>query len=254
MTNSQLFTAVKYAYKRTLTTLLVMSLVLVALMAYVIIAHYLAARHGMHTGSSSIGSPDFIMMIGVFVLGIVTVRDDYRLFAQNGLSRRTTFRAHIITGILVPLTFTAAAYLLFLLGNAVGAVTNNLSVTMFYEMVYPQYLAQSPALATLAGLFMTLCWGAAVHYLGMFCSLLFYRLPRGWKIAVAIFIPFLLIFGMPIISFTCFMQLPQLCELLIKLFLWVTEAPLNMALAAVVIALLTEAINWFFLVRKVYIK
>ena len=239
MNNSQLLTAVKYTYKRKLTTLLVMSVVLVALMAYVIIAGSLASQHGVHESHGSIGALDFIMMMGIFVLGIVTVRDDYRIFAQNGLSRRTTFRAHIVTGILVSLTFMAAAYLLFLLGNAIGAVTNNFSVTMLYEMMYPQYMVSSPVAGTVLGLMMALCWGAAIHYLGMFCSLLFYRLPRGWRIAVAISIPCLLFFGIPMLSMVCLFNLPILYDFSYKLILWLAASPLNMALVAVVIALLT---------------
>lgn len=254
MNNSQLMTAVKYTYKRTLTTLLIMSLVIVALMSYVVITGYLASRNGFNGGHGSIGSLDFIMMIGVFVLGIVTVRDDYRIYVQNGLSRRTTFRAHIVTGILVPLTFTAAAYLLYLAGNALGAVAGNFSVTMLYELIYPQYLAAHPIAGTLLGLLMVVCWGAAAHYLGMFCSLLFYRLPKGWKIAVAITIPCLLVFGLPIISVAFLMHLPVTYELLYKLFVWLAAAPLNLTLAAVITALVVELINWFGLVRRVYIK
>ncbi len=142
--------------------------------------------NGVH--SNGAGGFQFGALIFVFVASICTVREDLRLFLQNGVGRKTLFYTEL---------FNTA--LLAILGALISFVTDLIFFIPGwadpYDVGYAAFrenFASAPYIQSYAVLLAGLMLAAA---LGMFISMAFYRMNKAWTIITAVGVPLVVMNG-----------------------------------------------------------
>ena len=197
MNKYYLLPAFKSAFRGVLKSILIFIGVMIAVIIANVIITGLASSNTSE--NMTISYFEFAATIMVFVLGICCIREDARVFIQHGIGRTTTFTTEVLTAL-------AAAVLLTIAGEVVIGITQNLlyhtspiEVPLMYQLYTNQYglAAFSDYLLSAALMIPTYL---AVYLLGMLISLIFYRLPKPWKIVVAIGVPVLCFIVIPVIG------------------------------------------------------
>lgn len=185
-------------------------------------------------------------VIFLFVMGIVNIRNDLRLCIQYGVSRRTVFISEL-------LSVMAASVILAVAGEALTGVAQILTandhrflVADLYQMIYldTSNITLSLGQHVLSALVNTSLMFASC-LMGIFFSLMFWRLNRTWSIIVGVSIPILLN-GVPILLSRAGVNLEPLLN-------WISSSPFNFVLFCLFLAALFVIINWL-LLRRANIK
>ncbi|MDD2483911.1 MAG: hypothetical protein PHQ50_02605 [Eubacteriales bacterium] len=148
----------------------------------------------------NVGGFEFATTIFVFVLAIASFRESFRMMLQNGLSRKSICLSLLISTGLISAVMSLLADFFNILGKLVSAGQPNLVFGGVMEHLYSaRYLGEGHAAQIFAESFLFFfCLFAAVMTGGYFVSILFYRLNKGGKIAVAVAVPSFFIFILPI--------------------------------------------------------
>lgn len=182
----------------------------------------------------------------IFVVGIVSIRNDLRLCLQLGVSRRTTFISAICAVISVSLILGVAGELLTGVAQAVARGIPNCYASDLYQLIY---LGAPETMPTLVQRLLSALFNAGIFIgaclFGMFFSLMFWRLNRIWTILAAIAIPFVLNGGPALLAWLGVDLTP-----VVK---WVAASPFNFILLCLAGAAIVATIDWL-LLRKANIK
>ncbi len=179
----------------------------------------------MESTTMNFGMPVAIFM---FVLAIVTIREDMRLGIQNGAGRGTVFLANTACMLVTSVAINLAFFLLTALWNQLD--TGVYIVDVFGALYYNQpFLASLGELAVSSTALLALSIFLAA--LGCFTSLMYWRLNKLGKWVVSIGI------GAVAILFTSVVIRFRPVALALGRFLdWLLATPWNLALASAVLA------------------
>lgn len=234
------------AYRYQFKSLLKGSAVFYLIMAVIITAFLAVTVNFGGSSSTNFGGYGISVAIYMFVIGIVYIRSDLRLCLQFGVSRRTAFLSEMLSLLSISALLAIAGELVTALIQAVASGNPNIFVFDFYQLIY---LGTDRVLTTFGQHIMSALTNTSLFFcactVGIFFSLLFWRLNKLWTIVVAILIPFA-INGVP--------------YLLIKLgvdfkpfFAWIASSPFCFILTCLVIAAAAAVIDWL-LLRRANIK
>lgn len=184
--------------------------------------------------------------IFMFVTGIVAIRSDLRFCLQYGTSRLTVFVCEIFSLLSASILVSVGVEIIksvfqMSLGN--GA---NIMISDLYQMTYLGMDAVDLSFSQhlISILFnISLIFNAAI--IGMFFSLMFWRLSKIGTVAVAISIPFVFTI-VPIVIDRLNINITFFIKDVIK---WLTFSPYRFMLGCVISAILFEIFNWL-LLRK----
>ena len=176
------------------------SLIIFYGVVYVIAIGFWALSKVFSQADFNYGGMESASMIFLFVAGLNSFKGPFRMFLQNGISRKTQFAGY-------------AASLAIL---AVGmAVVDNLSdllfarTSMFFEMYGMRYVSSPIYLITYQagtvqsfaeGLLWTIVQYFVLGMVGFFISALYYRMNKALKLLVSIGLPVLLFILLPIVD------------------------------------------------------
>ncbi len=146
-------------------------------------------------GNSSSGSVEFASSIFLFVAGLNAFKAQFRLFLQNGLSRKTLF-----TGFIVGLAILAAAMTLIDLafGWFRGLFVSYHS--MYMDRFGSLYKDGSSFQALADGLLWSFLSYVTAGMTGFFITSLYYRMNKALKLIVSIGVPALVFIVIPLID------------------------------------------------------
>ena len=166
--------------------------------------------------------------IFMFILGIISIREDLRLGIQNGASRGTSFLANLSC-------IAATSFLLALSGVAFYLVWNALDTGVilidFYSMMYLGNFTPTELGDIFMSAVMTFVMSMSLAGVGCFTSLMYWRLNKFGKWTVS------LGFGAAIILFTSVVIRFRAVALALGRFLdWLGATPWNLTLASAVLA------------------
>ncbi|NLF79691.1 MAG: hypothetical protein GX572_00700 [Clostridia bacterium] len=253
MAKLRLKTAFQYCLRDGLTTIAIFFGIMVAVHAALAIAILIFARPGSTMGNISLY--ESAAMITLFVTGIVAVRENLRLLIQHGIGRRTAFISQI--GVAATLSLIAALAGGVLIGVSQTLLSGSLQIQYlsFYQMTFNsgQIAAGWGAHLIAAAL------GFAVYFtgylLGMLVSLIFYRLPKPWKVVVAAGVPvfFVLIVPLSVATSAGKAIFSWLAEPLARLIDFAFRAPGNYLGVSLLFAILV-ACFCFLLMRRAPIR
>jgi len=234
--------AFRYQFVNFLKSAAVFYLIIVVITtAFLIVSVHFAADSSMSfTGNGN------AFAIGMFVVAIVYIRSDLRLCLQFGVSRRTAFISEILAVLSVSAILAVAGELLTAITQVVVLSNPNSFVGDVYQLIYMDAARVLPTfgqhmLSALINTGMFFC----ASLIGMFFSLLFWRLNKLWTIVVAIAIPFA-INGVPILLVRLGFNLNPFIE-------WIASSPFCFALTSLTIAAAAALIDWL-LLRRANIK
>ncbi len=184
----------------------------------------------------------FATTVFMFVMGIVNVRSDLRLSLQFGVSRRTSFVCEVLSALSVSALLAAAGEMLNGIAQAISADKTNIFVADLYQFIYvgvetPRLTASQHIMSMLfnTGLALSVC------VVGMFFSLMFWRLNKFWTIVAALCIP-VVINGGPILLYRMGFDM-------IGFGRWLAVTPLNFLACFAGTAIIVGTIDWM-LLRK----
>ncbi|MEG1989135.1 MAG: hypothetical protein RR035_08105 [Oscillibacter sp.] len=206
-------------------------------------------------GGSSFTGWGMLCAFFLLVLGIAGFRENHRMFAQNGVSRRTGFWADIAALVITSAALALFGELLMAVMQALTQGSNDYFVADLYQLIY-QDVAEVVTTLTLSqhvisGLFNFTLF-LLVALFGEWFSALFWRLNKFWTIAAGVLffagcnlLPWLLV------------QSPILGPILIRagesLVLFVLTSPWNAMLVFLSVSAFFGLFNWL-LLRNTHLR
>ena len=149
----------------------------------------------VHEDPGSSSGMEFATTIFLFVAGLNAFKAQFRLFLQNGLSRKTLFTG-FVAGLLILAASMTVIDLAF--GWFRGLFTPY--QTQYMDRFGSLY-ANKYSLAALAdGLLWSFLSYATAGMTGFLITSLYYRMSKAWKLIVSIGIPMLVFVGIPLID------------------------------------------------------
>lgn len=150
---------------------------------------------GISINGTVINGIELSTMIFIFVCGLNSFKETFRMFIQNGLSRRTLFLSFLYS--LLPVTGVMA-----LIDTSLGAIGRSLgSYKSFFLEFYQHYFSGASALQIfLVGFALSFLLYATSALAGYFITTLYYRMNKGLKLMVSIGVPALILFVLPLVD------------------------------------------------------
>lgn len=198
MSNQGLLSAFRYRFTGTVKSVAVFFLIILAIMTILVSLAFCSASEGMHVTSSFTGF-GIAAMVTVFVLGITTIREDFRLLMQNGLGRKTIFTSQILALLVIALLLAVTGELLTAIFQVVAGNGSSLQISDFFYMIYfPETRWDPPLAARIQNVLLSFGLYIWAYLTGMFFSLLYYRLNKTSTILVSVGVPLFFTVGLPL--------------------------------------------------------
>ena len=214
----------------------------------IIVAAFLISALTISADSSSYYSFTgycFTTTIFMFVIGVTFIRSDLRLCLQFGVSRRTTFVSELLAVLTASLVLAVAGEILIGTAQAFSAANKNFFFADIYQLFYLEGESKLTFIQHIISALFSTSLMFASCLLGMFFSLMFWRLNKFWTVVAAISIP-LLINGIPALLYKAGVDFTPFIN-------WLSYSPFNFMLFFILIAALIGIINWLIL-RNANIK
>ena len=161
-----------------------------------------------HSNNGSVyfnGGFEIAAGITMFVIGICSIRDYLRLGIQNGIGRNTTMLAMLIALICTSVMLAVIGEVVCSVGAELTKNNDHFNINTLFSMIYAgqndmmhlgdQYVGFTGHIHSVIVVFVTLM---GLYLSGCFFSVLFYRLNRVFKVVVAIALPFIFIWFIPV--------------------------------------------------------
>lgn len=192
--------SIKYQLFDTKRSIIIFYLVIVTVILISMTAHIFFPNAIVLSGNMN--GFELATMIFLFIAGMNSFRETFRLFIQNGISRKTMFVSRLIVTGIIGTGMALADRILFSLGKLFQSDNPSFAITSLYEILYQRKDggAAGGFLNTLEGLLFNIGSYITVWFLGYFISVAYYRMSRGWKIAVSIGVPVSLSVILPILD------------------------------------------------------
>ncbi len=236
--------AFRYQFRSALKSAIIFSLIMLAILAVfsaVTVGGYAESR------ATFVGY-GISAAVFMFVVGIVSIRSDLRLCLQFGVSRRSSFVSEILALLTLSALLSVAGELITGLAQAMvlKAPSEHVFVCDLYQIMYLKngFAQLSFAQHIMSGLVNTGLL-LSLTLIGMFFSLMFWRLSKVWTVLVAISIPILINLVPWLLLKIGFDPAPFIA--------WVLRSPIYYILTCLAIAALFGTTNWL-LLRKANIK
>lgn len=135
----------------------------------------------------------------MFVVGIVSIREDLRLFLQNGCGRPTVFVTQLVLGLFAAIVLAALGGLMMELFRLLGSwAFPQLKIVSLYELMGLAE-GQNRAAAVLEGMGYIFFQCLPAFLFGMMVSLAYYRMTKLGKVIFSIAAPGVFFVGLPIL-------------------------------------------------------
>jgi len=150
------------------------------------------------TTGPEISGMELATVVFLFVCGLNSFKEFFRMFMQNGISRKTIFISRLITILDVCTGMAVIDKGILLLGKLIASISNRILYKGLFEMIYSVRADRISALHMhIDGFFFNLCLYLAAMTIGYFITIAFYRMNRIAKITVAVGVPMVLLNGLP---------------------------------------------------------
>lgn len=151
-------------------------------------------------GNASVSGFEMSSVFFLFILGLNSFKENFKMFLQNSLSRETLFISFVISILMI------SAFMAFM--DRMNEVIANslLDVHASYQSLFSQlysqrYLGNSSSIRiVLEGFLWYFSVYGAIAMAGYFITILYYRMNKAMKILVSIGVPALLIIVLPFID------------------------------------------------------
>jgi hypothetical protein len=171
-------------------------LIYYAIIFFLLLASFLTTEVFLHISANgtTINGIEISSMIFIFVCGLNSFKEPFRMFLQNGLSRKTLFLSYLCS--LLPVSGVMA-----IIDTSIGAIGRSLgSYQSAFHEFYRQYFPAVGPGQVFVGFALSLLLYTTSALTGYFITSLYYRMSKGLKLLVSIGVPVLLIIVLPIVD------------------------------------------------------
>ncbi|NLY32309.1 MAG: hypothetical protein GX065_05910 [Firmicutes bacterium] len=171
-------------------------LIYYAIIFFLLLASFLTTEVFLHISANgtTINGIEISSMIFIFVCGLNSFKEPFRMFLQNGLSRKTLFLSYLCS--LLSVTGVMA-----IIDTSIGAIGRSLgSYQSAFHEFYRQYFPAVGPGQVFVGFALSLLLYTTSALTGYFITSLYYRMSKGLKLLVSIGVPVLLIIVLPIVD------------------------------------------------------
>lgn len=186
-------TAVKYQIHGFKKPLLIYYFIIYVVFILAAVSANSANRRGAFV---SLGGIEVSSMIFIFISGLNSFRETFKMFLQNGLSRKTLFIsfAYSIISISAIMAFIDSI-------NGVLARIFSIYQSAFIQFYWMRYSESSNrVLKFIEGFLWYIFTYAMLAMIGYFITVLYYRMNKALKLLVSIGVPFLFLIIIPMID------------------------------------------------------
>ncbi len=154
------------------------------------------------TSEGGIGGIMMASVIFLFISGLNSFRETFRLFLQNGISRRALFIGRVFSILIISTGMAFIDNFLAGLGRSFMSAFQNYEFQSFFEILYNKRYAANPSgiLMFFEGILFMSCLYAVAFMIGNFITIFYHRMNKGPKIAVSVGVPVGLFIVLPIVD------------------------------------------------------
>jgi hypothetical protein len=177
-----------------------------------------------------------VLMVTIFIVGIVGIREDIKFMLQHGVGRRTTYLSTFLGGLIN--------------GAWLGLVCELLNMAIRSFTAIPASAMPFPAASFFGGWLMHMgCLFFALQF-GVLVSLIYYRLNRLQQIILSVAAGAIVVFALPNIFTRFFFGVAAVFERAMQA---VTASPFALACLMLLAGIIAAAAN-FLLLRRAQVK
>jgi hypothetical protein len=145
---------------------------------------------------------EFASVIFLFIVGLTSFKDPFRMLIQNGVSRKMMFQSLIQSFVFICVVMALIDKIIALLSQFVASLNEELFFIGMFEQLYGQrYLGASTDFQmSFEGLLFNICFYLMFVMVGYFISVSYYRMNKGAKVAVSVGVPVFFFVALPIID------------------------------------------------------
>lgn len=239
--------ATKYRLYDSKKSILVFYTVIVSILVFVLLFSTLTIDSIDVNGD--LGGMEFASAIFLFVLGLNIFKENFRMFIQNSVSRKTIFTSYIISTLIIGAIMALADNILLLISKNINLVNSNFNSRGLLEMIYNQQITG------VGMLLITILFSFFINIMfiscGFFITTLYYRMNKSLKIIVSICVPALLFVILPIVDTIVFQG--EAFFGISKVLDIIFSDPLMSMLSCLIAFVIFTILSWF-LVKKAVVK
>ncbi|MBU9727496.1 hypothetical protein [Diplocloster modestus] len=236
--------SVKYQFQDITRALIIFSGVLLILILTLFIPGLQGTTNGLEVSA----------FIFLFVIGLNTFKENFGMFLQNGVSRKTIFAGKLLSTCAVCAIMAVVLEVLASLAK-LGSGYRDIQLGTLYEMLYSDRMASiSPVLVAVENLLLLFSCCFAFMMVGYFITIAYYRMGKQWKLLISVGLPVLCFVLLPIVDV---MLDGVIFNFLFRAFIIMTGLqfgnPYIGMLSALVASAVFSGLSWL-LMRKAVVK
>lgn len=199
-----------------------------------------------HSGRLLLGGFDTASMIFLFVLGMNSFKEVFKMFIQNGLSRKTMFLSQVLFVALICPVMAVADRLLAIIGGLLSTLSNQFFTTGLFEEMFEQHAVVR---FSLVSLLFNISMYILAAMVGFFITTLYYRMNKIQKIMLSVGVPVLLFTVLPVLD-TIFLE-GMITRIISTIVVFAFSNPWMSMLTGVVLAMIFGGLSWLLVKRAV---
>ena len=162
---------------------------------------FFSAMMSTNNAISMVGGFEFATMIFLFVTGLNSFSESFRMLAQNGVSRKSMFQARMAVFAVLAFGMAIIDKIINLIGDSLASFVERFHWLSLYDQLFARRAAaMNGFVSTLESTLFDASLYLAALGLGYFITIMYYRLDKNGKIAVSVGVPVGLMVGLPILE------------------------------------------------------
>lgn len=187
--------SIKYQIKDNIRSIIVFYFIILFVMSLITISVVMPNN----SGSSSLSGMEMSSVIFLFILGLSSFKDNFHMFLQNGLSRKTLFLSEVLSMLVIAVGMSIVDFSILKLIKLISENVRGLKATSIFEMSYYKHIDSISNLQMYTEkLIFQIGMYLAISLVGYFIAIAYYRMNKAAKRAVAIGVP---------VGFSCILPL-----------------------------------------------
>lgn len=192
----------KYVMYDNKKALLGFSLIIIAITVLLFVA---SVSWSNESSTMQMGGMEIASVIFIFVAGLTSFKDNFHMLMQNSVTRKGTFTATMLGFVTTAGFLSAISIIVLLIAKLMSSIQSNIISTSFFETVYPAHVnGMNNLLILLESFLLYFVMMLAVVGIGYLIGVIFYRLNKAGKVALAVGIPVFFSVILPVVDVLIF--------------------------------------------------
>ncbi len=155
-----------------------------------------------HSSSGRVEGMEMASIIFLFVLGLNSFKESFRMFMQNGMSRRTILKSFLFSAVIISFSMAVIDRIINIVFRVLFASLGSINYISLFQRV--PGIPSKGLLFFLSTILLSFFAYAAAMMLGYFITTMYYRMNKSLKLIVSIGVPGFLFMLLPIIDYSLF--------------------------------------------------